>query len=154
MIKSLAGFLSQTLGLKADNAISPEHALELCAAALMLEIALADSAIDIGEQSVIKKAISEHFHLDEQETEAVVGLARQQQRDANSLHDFTRAINAELSREEKNTLIELLWKVAAADSVIHKYEEYFIRKIADLLYVSHKDYIRAKHRATEVRREG
>ena len=30
---------------------------------------------------------------------------------------------------------------------IHKYEEYYIRKIADLLHVSHADYIRPKLKA-------
>lgn len=146
MITSLKNFLSQSLATRGGNKVSRDHTLELCAAVLMLEIALADSDIDAGEQTVIISAVKQHFHLDEQEAEALMGLARQQQNDASSLHDFTRAINTDLTREEKTTVIELLWKVAAADSVIHKYEEYFIRKISDLLYVSHKDYIRAKHR--------
>jgi uncharacterized tellurite resistance protein B-like protein len=64
-----------------------------------------------------------------------------------SLHDFTRSINDSLSREDRVKIVELLWRVAFADAVLDKYEEYFIRKIADLLYVSHKDYIQSKHRA-------
>ncbi len=144
MIRSLTEFLRQALSPSA--APSREHTLELCAAVLMLEIALADSDMDTDEQQVIVSAIRQHFHLDAAEAELVVELARQQVCDASSLHEFTSAINTELTREEKATVIELLWRVAAADSVIHKYEEYFIRKIADLLYVSHSDYIRAKHR--------
>jgi len=52
-----------------------------------------------------------------------------------------------VSREDRVRIVELLWKVAFADAVLDKYEEYFVRKIADLLYVSHKDYIQAKHKA-------
>jgi uncharacterized tellurite resistance protein B-like protein len=148
MLKSLTDFLRQTLATDTSHIQPREHTLELCAAVLMLEIALADSAIGVDEQAIIIAAIREHFHLDQVEAEALLDLARQHVNDANSLHDFTRAINADLSREEKTTVIELLWRVAAADNVIHKYEEYFIRKISDLLYVSHKDYILAKHRAT------
>ena len=33
------------------------------------------------------------------------------------------------------------------DAYIHKYEEYYIRKIADLLHVSHSDYIKTKLKA-------
>lgn len=150
MIRSLTDFLSQALTTKAVSGSNREHTLELCTAVLMTEIALADSGIDTQEQSIIVNAIGEHFHLDTQQAHALLSQARQHQQDAHSLHDFTRTLNQELTREEKNTVIELLWKVAAADSVIHKYEEYFIRKISDLLYVSHKDYIRAKHRASEV----
>ena len=146
MLRSLTEFLRESLALGATASPSREHTLELCASVLMLEIALADSGIDSDEQVVIIDAVREHFHLDPAEATALVELARQQVNDANSLHEFTRAINTELSREEKITVIELLWRVAGAASVIHKYEEYFIRKIADLLYVSHTDYIRAKHR--------
>lgn len=145
MLGSLKDFFRQ---LSAGDGQVDEHShtLEMCAAVLMLEIALADSGVDAREQQTIIAAIREHFHLDLAEAEALVALARQQVSDASSLHDFTRAINAELSREEKTTVIELLWQVAVADNLIDKYEEYFIRKIADLLYVSHSDYIRAKHR--------
>lgn len=147
MLRSITDFLRQSLTAGAGGNTSREHTLELCAAVLMLEIALADEGIDAAEHDVIVAAIREHFHLDPSEAVALVDLARQQVKDASSLHEFTRAINTDLSREEKTTVIELLWRVAGADSVIHKYEEYFIRKIADLLYVSHTDYIRAKHRA-------
>lgn len=147
MLKSLKDFLQQALAGDSGQTSGREHTLEMCAAVLMLEIALADSAVDAREQDIILAAIRHHFHLEAAEADALLSHARQQVSDANSLHDFTRAINEELSREEKTILIELLWRVAVADAVVNKYEEYFIRKIADLLYVSHSDYIRAKHRA-------
>lgn len=145
---SLLDLLRRTLAAGGAQKEDREHTLELCAAVLMVEIALADSGLGAQEQQVIIAAIREHFHLDADEAEQLLALARTHVEDANSLHDFTRTVNAELTREEKTTVIELLWRVADADSVIHKYEEYFIRKIADLLYVSHTDFIRAKHRAT------
>jgi uncharacterized tellurite resistance protein B-like protein len=147
MLKSLTDFFQQYTGSTAGDALRNEHTLELCAAVLMLEIALADSGLDQDELAVIQEAIRHHFHINEQEAQILISMARRQVDDATSLHEFTRIVNESLSREEKTIVIELLWKVAAADQVIDKYEEYFIRKIADLLYVSHKDYIRAKHRA-------
>ena len=42
-------------------------------------------------------------------------------------------------------VIKSLWAVAHADNIIDKYEDYTIRKIADLLYVRHEDFIIAKH---------
>jgi uncharacterized tellurite resistance protein B-like protein len=50
---------------------------------------------------------------------------------------------------EKNNIIENLWRVAYADSYIDKYEEYYIRKIADLLHISHSNYIKAKLEAAK-----
>jgi uncharacterized tellurite resistance protein B-like protein len=46
-------------------------------------------------------------------------------------------------------MVEMLWQVAYADDDLDPHEEGFVRKIAELLYVPHKDFIRAKHRAQQ-----
>ena len=51
--------------------------------------------------------------------------------------------------EERGKLVESLWQVAFADNDLDKYEEASIRKISDLLYVSHGDFIKAKHAAQQ-----
>ena len=148
MLNSLKEFFEQQLGTENELSDNKEHTLELCSAVLMLEIALADSSMDENEQKVIEDAISYHFHLDDKETQTIVQHAKNEVDHAISLHEFTTVVNDSLSANEKTMIIELLWRVAVADNVIDKYEEYYIRKISDLLYVSHKDYIKAKHRAT------
>ncbi|MGY8813608.1 MAG: tellurite resistance TerB family protein [Gammaproteobacteria bacterium] len=148
MLNPIEKFFNQYLGQPADHSTGKDHTLELCAAVLMTEIAQADTNIDEAETSVIEQAISYHFHLDETETKALIEHAQKEVNDATSLRDFTKIVNDSFNAEEKTTVIELLWKVAIADNVIDKYEEYFIRKISDLLYVPHSDYIKAKHRAT------
>ena len=42
--------------------------------------------------------------------------------------------------------MEFLWDVTFTDGVVDKYEDYTIRKIAELLYVKHKDFIKSKLR--------
>ena len=46
--------------------------------------------------------------------------------------------------DDKVQLITSLWKVAYADGDLDKYEEHLIRRVADLLYVPHDAFIRAK----------
>jgi uncharacterized tellurite resistance protein B-like protein len=41
-------------------------------------------------------------------------------------------------------LIIDMWAIAKADGVIDPMEEFVIRKVADLLYVSHSDFIYGK----------
>lgn len=148
MIKSLKEFLASNLA-KPDSDSKGKKSIELCAAVLMLEISLADSHLHDDEQRIIKDIIQHHFHLDAEETQTLFDLAAQEVDHAVSLYDFTRMINDNLSLPEKIRIIELLWHVANADAVIDKHEEYFIRKIADLLYVPHSDYIKAKLKAGE-----
>jgi uncharacterized tellurite resistance protein B-like protein len=43
----------------------------------------------------------------------------------------------------------MLWQVAYADGSLDPYEEALVRKIADLIYVPHREFIQAKHRIQE-----
>lgn len=147
MISSLKEFLDKHFISSSSLAEeTPEKTIEFAAAMLMFEISRADSSIDMEEREVIDKALVNHFNLSQSETNELLTLAEKEVDHTISLSEFTRAINERLGAEDKIKIVELLWQVALADAILDKYEEYFIRKIADLLYVSHKDYIRTKHR--------
>jgi uncharacterized tellurite resistance protein B-like protein len=40
--------------------------------------------------------------------------------------------------------MKAMWEMAYADGNLDKYEDYIIRKVADLIYVPHSEFIRAK----------
>ncbi|MFQ5659677.1 MAG: TerB family tellurite resistance protein [Gammaproteobacteria bacterium] len=147
MFSTLKEFIEARL-FKADNTAADTPGLELAAAVLMLEISLADSHIQADERKIIEEAMQNRFHLPQEEIQSLIDLAEKEVDHAVSLYEFTTSINRALSRDERVKIVELLWKVAFADAVLDKYEEYFVRKIADLLHVSHKDFIRAKHKAS------
>jgi len=149
MIKTLKEFLASSLIQDNEDDEDHEKSIELCAAVLMLEISLADSDSHEDEHRFIETAIKKHFHLDAEEAATILELAHKEMDHSVSMYEFTRMINDGLSMEEKIRVIELLWQVANVDAVIDKYEEFYIRKIADLLYVPHKDYIKAKLRAAQ-----
>jgi len=149
MFTNLREWWENALGNNPDaGGDSPAHTLELAAAVLMLEIGLADSDIQDEELEIIRGKLQTSFHLGEEESEELVSLAIKEVDHAISLHDFTQIILKSMSVEERSRIIELLWQVAFADAVLDKYEEYYIRKIADLLYVPHSSFIKAKHRAS------
>ena len=66
--------------------------------------------------------------------------------DAHDIYQFTSKIDATFSPERKVGLIEELWRAAYSDSVLHEYEEHLIRRVADLLHLSHSQFIAAKLR--------
>ena len=100
----------------------------------MFEISRADSTIDPEERLVIDAALVNHFHLSQMEAEELLALAEREVDDSVSLYEFTRSINDKLSNKDRVKIVELLWQVAFADAVLDKYEEYFIRKIADKIF--------------------
>lgn len=148
MIKTIREYFESRISLLSESSSSDsEISLELAAAVLMVEISLADSSLHEEEQQVIVNALQHNFHISKEEADTIIDLARKEVDHAVSLHDFTSLLNSTLSYEDRVRIVELLWQVAFADAVLDKYEEYYIRKISDLLYVAHKDFIKTKHRS-------
>ena len=120
---------------------------ELASAALLVEVARADFEITPEELARLIGLLAKTFNLDQEAVDLVAQQAQDQVENAVSLHDFTRVINEQCSPEERNELIGLMWEVAVADGDISKFEDHLIRRVADLLYVSHQEFIRLKHQA-------
>ena len=123
--------------------------LGLATATLLMEVARADSRISEEERQTVRRLIERHFSLPPASTREIMTSAEHESRYATSLYPFTRLINRTCSPEEKVQIIGMLWQVTCADGHVDKYEEYLVRKIADLLYVPHRDYIRMKLEVTD-----
>ncbi len=144
--------LFDLLQAPADKDTKPNReTMQLAAAALMLEVASVDQQLDGRELGVIRKRLQEQLQLPENLLQEMLDHARTQQSQATSLYEFTRLINDYFSAEEKLLLIEDMWSVAYADDEIDKYEEYVIRRVAELIYVAHSDFIRCKITVREKR---
>ena len=120
---------------------------ELASAALLIEVARADFEIAPEELARLISLLATTFNMSPEDVELVTQQASDQVENAVSLHDFTRVINEHCSPEERYELIGLMWEVAAADGDLSKYEDHLIRRVADLLYVPHQEFIRLKHQA-------
>lgn len=150
MLKAISDFFAKHLLLPEDESVvDKSHALRLATAALLIEMTRADYDVKSIELEHVISILQSHFALSKEETSALLELAELEADNATTYHDFTSLINSEYSANEKIQIIELLWQVAYADGEIEKYEDYLVRKIAELLYVSHKDFIAAKHRVMD-----
>lgn len=139
MLKALKALFDTSV--KEDH--SP-HGLQLAAATLLIELGKADYQTGDAEQTAVIDAIRRRSGLRDDELAALIDNARHSSAQSTSLYEFTSLINSHYSVEEKYGLVVELWHVAAADGEIHKYEDHLIRQIADLIYVSHSEFIRAK----------
>jgi len=145
MIDFLKNFFDQNLSPgTTDNEDQKLKSYELAGAALMVELMQTDHQLDERESEEFIKVLLETFQLDPAEVDEIVGLAHEQAGQATSLYEFTRLINDNYSYQDKVRLIENLWRLVFADEKLDKYEEGLIRRVADLIHVSHGDFIQAK----------
>lgn len=146
MLKAIRQFFDGRIAGGSDGAAS-DRELQLATAALLFETVRADHSILAGERAIVQRAVSERFALDAVEAEELTGLAEQEVAQATDLYQFTSLVNRRFSVEQKNRVVELMWQVAYADEHVHAHERHLIRKIADLLHVTHGDYLAAQARA-------
>jgi len=134
---------------KDDDSISPETfgnnaILAICI--LMIEVSRSDDNFDDIEKEKILSILKSKYELDNTQLEIIMKIANQKNDDMISLYEWTTIINNTYEYDERVKILRSLWEVAYADNVIDKYEDYTIRKIADLIYVKHSDFIKAKHK--------
>lgn len=140
--------LKYLLGNKSAAATEDKHrALELACAALMFEVARADFTVETIEQKTVTTLLTDQFNLSTDEVSTITEAAVEQADAATCLFEFTRTLNELASAEQKRDLLAMMWRVAMADNELSRYEEHVIRKVADLLYVPHGDFIAAKQSA-------
>ena len=123
-----------------------QHSLQLATAALLYEVLRADHEDHPDERAALDAALQTCFALTPEETRELAELAEREVEGSVSLYEFTTLINQSFSLDEKVRVVEMLWQVAFADGRLDRYEEALVRKIAELIYVPHRDFIRAKHR--------
>ena len=121
--------------------------LAIAATALMVQLARVDQSEDEVEMNTIVNCAIRSQEITREEATAILDDARTQAEDATSLYEFTEQLNARLDQAGKADILESIWRVAFADGRIDKYEEHLIRRIADLLYLNHREYMECRHRA-------
>ena len=145
MLNAIRRFFDQHIATDQDGA-PDEHRLQVATAALLAEVMRLDGQAE-PERLAVLEAVQKRFDLSDDEARTLVELAEAEAREAVDYYQFTSLINREFSREQKIHIVELMWQVVYADASLSAHENHVMRKIADLLYVAHGDYIAAKLRA-------
>ncbi len=144
MLNKLSRFIERHLQTGGATPTLTSHQKQLAVAALLVEIAMADHQFSAVEADKLSQLLTQKFSLTTEEIVELIDLAKTESHRATSLYQFTQIVNNHCSPEDKFRLIKAMWEIAYADGNLDKYEDYMIRKVADLIYVPHSDFIRAK----------
>ena len=115
-------------------------------ASLIIEVALADKVFDESEINLLKKMLLDTYALKLDDANELIANAEKTVNESTSLYGYTREVNDNFDYQSKLDLLDQLWRMAFADGNIDKYEEHVVRKISDLIHISHNDFIQSKLR--------
>lgn len=141
MIQSLKSFFNQIV----DGNVQENQSVDtnLAIAALLCQVSQADHSVDEKEEAAKIQMLGKLLILTEADAKALLQEATLRSENSASLYEFTDQLR-DLEHQQRFELIQSMWQVAYADNVLDPIEEAIIRKVAELLYVNHSDFIRAK----------
>ena len=144
MISTIQSLLKRHLPSNSEAGQDAERALQVATAALLMEVAAADTEVTAAERQQIKRIVGEIHAVTPDDAHDICRQAEQQADHVTSLYPFTRLITSECSLEDRIEIVHRLWEITFLDGEVHTHEEHLVRKVADLLYVPHSQFIRGK----------
>ncbi|HIF9062272.1 TerB family tellurite resistance protein [Photobacterium damselae] len=143
MFTKLRTLLRQVMNDGTDAGTMDSLSMNLAMASLLCEVANADHAKDPREEQAKVQLLTKLLEVDEQQAQHLLNEGELRSENAVSLYEFTNKLRA-LEQEDRYELVEAMWQVAYADGVIDPMEEAVIRQVAELIYLDHSEFIRAK----------
>ena len=142
MVKRFFGKVTEgnfkTPGQKTD------HDVHIAVCALLVEMARIDETFTATEMETILSILKDKYGLSEEHAEALIAEAQRELAESVDLWQFSNLINENYSEEEKIEIIETLWRIVYVDGKMDRYEHYLMKKLKNLLRLSHDQLINAK----------
>ncbi len=126
---------------KIETKYSPEIISSTC---LLLSIAQSDDNLEKNEVDSIKEIISDFFNINLNKMDEIIDISLESLENSTDLYEFSKELNTSFTYQDKVDFICCTFEVAFADGTLHYLEEFFIKKISNILNVEHKDLIQAK----------
>ncbi|MDZ7853012.1 MAG: TerB family tellurite resistance protein [Halomonas sp.] len=149
MIDSIQRFFNDFIVTEDKGKDAPTPTLELATAALLFEVARADYHLDESEVALLRDQLRRRFTLEETDLDELLQLAREEAESAVDHYQFVSLIKEHFDYAQRCELVRMMWSLSLADGEQHHLEEHRIRRLAELLHVSHSDFIRTKLQVQE-----
>jgi uncharacterized tellurite resistance protein B-like protein len=132
-------------GLCDEKTQQPRHdQLRLATAAVLLDIAYADGEFTPAEDGDLVSYLKRAFTLDEPGARDLVDAASDIRTKTIDHFALTSLIRKNLSLQERIEIVRTMWRMVYSDGKLTDYENYLVRKLADLLGLEHHVMIEAK----------
>ena len=148
MIDLVKNFFSKSEKSGSENQEeASSHDIHVATCALLLEMSNIDGEFSEAEKKNIISILKKNYQLSDENAAALLEASNEELENSNDLWRFASLINKNYSIEEKERVIEMIWRIAYADGHLDKHEDYLVHKLANLLRLSHRQLIEAKLKA-------
>ncbi len=130
MFNNIDEFLKDGASLEHDaSGEVSSRELQICTAALLLEVAYSDGVLDSAETEALFGALRDQFYLQGVKAGEIAEVGEYLAKDRSRWGSVTAAVTEHFSIEQKATIAQLLFGVMLADGVTARVEEVRIKQI-------------------------
>ena len=145
MLRKFQRWLRDSLDTR-ERDTEPQTTIEHACCLLLIEVARLEPTRAEQKLERVAEAMRAEFAVPEIELAAMIDTFTRPESRLTSYFEPARLVNSHLSAARKAHFVEQLWRVAMVDGAIDMYEDHLVRKLSDLLYVPHREFILAKNR--------
>jgi len=118
--------------------------LRLATAAILLDIAYADGTFTPAEDGNVVGFLTQRFSLPEEDAKELLEAADEIRKKTVDHFALTHYIRKNAPLSERIDIVKTMWRLVYSDGTLNEYENYLVRKLADLLGLEHHVMIDAK----------
>ena len=118
--------------------------LRLATAAILLDIAYADGEFTPAEDGNVVGFLTQRFQLSPDDAKELLEAADDIRRNMVDHFALTHYVRKNAPLQERNDIVKTMWRLVYSDGSLSEYENYLVRKLADLLGLEHHVMIDAK----------
>ena len=133
------GFAAPDVGQPAEH-----DPLRLATATVLLDIAYADGTFTPAEGEDMTGYLIRQFSLSAEDAKELIDAASDLRHNTIDHFAMTNFIRRNASLAERIEIVKTMWRMVYADGKLTDYENYLVRKLADLLGLEHHVMIDAK----------
>ena len=122
----------------------PHDPLRLATAAVLLDIGYADGTLTPDESGDLATYLKRAFALGDDDAGDLVHAAEEIRNRTIDHFAMTNYIRKNATLEERVKIVRTMWRMVYSDGKLTDYENYLVRKLADLLGLEHHVMIDAK----------
>lgn len=117
-------------------------------ASLFVEVSRVDYNIDDKETNFITEILAKEFNFNLDLIKEKLNIVRTSER-LIGYQPITKYLNENFDIHFKKKVVLSLWKIAFINNELDIYEDHLVRKVSDLLYISHSDNMLLRNKAKE-----
>ena len=142
------------IACRPEERVAGHDPLPLATAAILLDIGYADGTLSPVEDGDLVGYLQRKFSLPPDTTRELIKAADEIRNKTIDHFALTNFIRKNASLADRIDIVKMMWRIVYSDGKLTDYENYLVRKLADLLGLEHHVMIEAKMAVLEERRSG